>query len=291
MDEVPLGSSGLPARGASQAQGREFAAAFRSFLEWVHSDAGYARSEVAALIGDFLGPEGSEHSVLTRELAPLEHVNLQTALDAWCREPRREVAVHGIAIPPHHGGVSLQQLVMGEGIPHLRLSAPPLTDLPNGPDSTLACLHLAALLVTDELGRYVVMVSGPQEHDPSLTVEIAGLPVAAAQAVHAHLDALRSQLNVYRGRLLDVEMTPMGGVALHFGRVAGTARDEVILPEAVLGRVERHALGVAAHRDALLRAGQHLKRGLLLYGPPEQVSHCPPRRCHWSKSPIADAST
>ena len=33
-------------------------------------------------------------------------------------------------------------------------------------------------------------------------------------------------------------------------------------------RVERHALGVAAHRDALLAAGQHLKRGLLLYGPP-----------------------
>jgi SpoVK/Ycf46/Vps4 family AAA+-type ATPase len=36
----------------------------------------------------------------------------------------------------------------------------------------------------------------------------------------------------------------------------------------VLRRVERHALGVAAHRDALLAAGQHLKRGLLLYGPP-----------------------
>ncbi len=32
--------------------------------------------------------------------------------------------------------------------------------------------------------------------------------------------------------------------------------------------MERHALGVAAHRDALLDAGQHLKRGLLLYGPP-----------------------
>ena len=41
-----------------------------------------------------------------------------------------------------------------------------------------------------------------------------------------------------------------------------------MLPDAVLARVERHALGVAAHRDALLAAGQHLKRGLLLYGPP-----------------------
>lgn len=32
--------------------------------------------------------------------------------------------------------------------------------------------------------------------------------------------------------------------------------------------VERHALGVAGHREKLLATGQHLKRGLLLYGPP-----------------------
>jgi ATP-dependent 26S proteasome regulatory subunit len=61
---------------------------------------------------------------------------------------------------------------------------------------------------------------------------------------------------------------PMGGVTLHFSDIPQTAREDVILPETVLGRVERHALGVAAHRDALLAAGQHLKRGLLLYGPP-----------------------
>jgi ATP-dependent 26S proteasome regulatory subunit len=63
-------------------------------------------------------------------------------------------------------------------------------------------------------------------------------------------------------------VTPMGGVALHFGEIPLTPRGDVVLPEAVLARVERHALGVAAHREALLEAGQHLKRGLLLYGPP-----------------------
>jgi ATP-dependent 26S proteasome regulatory subunit len=40
------------------------------------------------------------------------------------------------------------------------------------------------------------------------------------------------------------------------------------LPGTVLARIERHALGVAGHRDALLAVGQHLKRGLLLFGPP-----------------------
>ena len=255
---------------ASDAEAREFAAAFRAFLEWVHSDqAGSGdRNEVAGLVRGFLGDEASEQSVVTRTLPLFEHVNLQTALDSWSQEPGRRVQVKGITLPPHYGGITLQQLVTGEGIPPLRLSAPPLADLPSGPDSTLACLNLAVLLVDDASGRYVVMVNGPNEHDQSLELEIAGLSVDAAQALHARLGELRNQLNVYRGHVLELSMNEMGGVAITFGEVPQTVRDDVVLPEAVLGRVERHALGVAAHRDALLRAGQHLKRGLLLYGPP-----------------------
>jgi cell division protease FtsH len=255
--------------GASDSEAREFAEAFRSFLQWVHSEQdGRERNEVAGLVHSFLGATGSETSVVTRRLRAFEHVNLQTALDTWSREPGREVAVHGISIPPHHGTVTLQQLVAGDGMPPIRLSAPPLADLPNGPDSTLACLQFAVLLVTDAAGRYVVMICGPGERDPGLAVEIAGLPVGLAQAVHARLGELRRELNVYRGHVLDVSMAPGGEVVLQFGEVPVTDRVDVVLPEAVLARVERHALGVAAHRDALLAAGQHLKRGLLLYGPP-----------------------
>lgn len=256
--------------GPSQSEAREFAQAYRSFLEWVHSDRHDARdrNEVVALIADHLGDEGRERSVVSRALPVFEHVNLQTALDAWATEPGRSVAVQGVTPPPHYGPVTLQQIVTGESIPPLRLSAPPLADLPSGPGTTLACLLLAALLVEDVRGRYVVWVAGPNEHEAGLRVEVAGLPVDAAQAVHAELDELRSRLNVYRGHVLDVSVSPMGGVALAFGEVPRTARADVVLPEVVLARVERHALGVSAHREALLAAGQHLKRGLLLFGPP-----------------------
>jgi hypothetical protein len=255
---------------ASDPEAREFAAAFRSFLEWVHSEAAGARerNEVVAVISEFLGEGAAERSVVRRSLPAFEHVNLQTALDAWSAEPGREVAIQGISIPPHHGMVTLQQLVTGEAMHALRLSAPPLVDLPNGPESTLACLQLALLLVTDAAGRYVLMVSGPGDHSQTLDVEVAGLSVDAAQDVHARLGELRSRLNVYRGHILQVSVAPMGGVSLEFGGIPLTPRDDVVLPEMVLARVERHALGVAAHRDALLQAGQHLKRGLLLYGPP-----------------------
>ena len=248
--------------GASDQEAREFADAFRTFLMWVHAAQSAVRNGVAALVGEFIGDGVSDRSVVSRSLRSFEHVNLQTELDAWSCEPGREVAVHGISVPPHHGAASLQQIIAGDGIGQLRLSAPALIDLPNGPGSTLACLQFAVLLVSDPAGRYVVLVSGPMEqHEPTLTVEIAGLPVDAAQAVHAQLDQLRSRLNVYRGHVLDVSLAPGGGVSLTFTDIPVTAREDVVLPEAVLSLVERHALSVAEHREALLAAGQHLKRG------------------------------
>jgi cell division protease FtsH len=255
--------------GASDAEAREFASAFRSLMHWVHADEfARGRNQVVALVTGYLGAGATELSVVSRSLPVFEHVNLQTALDAWTREPGRTVDVHGFVIPPHHASVTLQQIISGEGIPPLRLTAPPLVDLPNGPGSTLACLMLALLFVADARGHYVVLVSGPREHDPALGVEIAGLSVQSAQQVHGELAALGRRLNVYRRHLLDVQLTPGGGVSLEFLEISQLTRDDVVLPEAVLARVERHALAVADHRDALLAAGQHLKRGLLLYGPP-----------------------
>ena len=254
---------------APEAEAREFAVAFRTFLDWVNTFAhGEERNEVVALIADFLGAEGAAHSVVTRELPPLEHVNLQTALDAWCARPGRTVDIRGITVPPHHEPPNLQQLVAARLMAPIRLAAPALADLPNGPGSTLGCLRSAVLLVTDALGRYALLVQGPGEHHPGLEVEVAGLPVEAAQGVLAELDALRSALNVYRGHMLDVALGPMGNVVLGFAAPPGLTRDDVVLPGVVLDRIERHALGVAAHREALLAVGQHLKRGLLLYGPP-----------------------
>jgi len=248
----------------------EFARSFAKFLDWVHATANLEdrRNEVAVLMRDHLGADGAEHSVVTRDLPPFEHVNLQTAINAWSARDGRIVEVRGMTVHPHYGGLTLQNLVTGDGLPPVRLAAPALADLPNGPGTTLGCLRLALLLVSDELGRYVLMIQAAREHQPDLQVEVAGLPVEQAQRLLAELDRLRAELNVYRGHLLDVSFNQFGGVVLSFAQPSGLRRDDVVLPEAVLGRVERHTLGVASHRQALLDAGQHLKRGLLLYGPP-----------------------
>jgi hypothetical protein len=256
---------------ATDDEARAFAASFRAFLDWLHSsDAaqGDRGNEVVRLVRDWLGPEGLAHSVVRRDLPPFEHANLQVALDAWSAEDGRGVQVHGLALPRHFGGLSLQMLLHGDALPPVRLSAPDLVDLPTGPERTLACLRLGLLLVEDARGRCVLLVRGPDSREgEGLSLEVAGLPTSAAQELLRELDELRSRLNVYRGQLLELE-AGNGGVQVRFPRLPATSREDVVLPEDVLRRVERHSLDMAARREQLRAAGQHLKRGLLLYGPP-----------------------
>lgn len=62
-----------------------------------------------------------------------------------------------------------------------------------------------------------------------------------------------------------------------FGHEAGAtflprptvSADDIVLADGVLDEVVRHVIGIGEHRDELLRSGPHLKRGVLLYGPPE----------------------
>lgn len=253
---------------ADSEQARQFARAFREFLAWIHDEEHQpGRHEVVALVRDHVDAD-TARSVVARDLPMFEHVNLQVALDAWSAEPGRTVAVHGLAMPPHYGGVTLHQLLHGDALPPLRLSAPDLVDLPSGPDRTTACLKNALLLVEDRRGRYVLYVRSPERHsDETLGLEIGGLGTTDAQTVHREIAALRSRLNVYRGQILELVQQQMG-FQLTFPRLPPTPRPAVILPETVLRRVERHTVDVRQHRDALREAGQHLKRGMLLFGPP-----------------------
>src|ERR1700760_1039210 len=119
---------------APEAEARAFAASFRSFLDWIHTADADQLNEVAVLVADFLGPDGADHSVVSRDLPVFEHVNLQVAVNAWSARPGRTVEVRGVLLPPHFS-LQLQQLVSADPGPgRLRLTAPTLVDLPNGPD-------------------------------------------------------------------------------------------------------------------------------------------------------------
>jgi cell division protease FtsH len=244
-----------------------FARTFVALLDWANTAVPAVEHPIVARIRDFLTPEAIERSVVTRVLPLFDQVNQQIALDVWMAQSGRTVVVEGLSVPPHHGHPALHDLLLG-GVGPLRLGAPDLLDLPSGPGRTTTCFKSVLLFVDDSRGRYLVRQGGQDRHgEPDIGIEIAGLSVQDAQEVLSELETLRSEHNVYRGQILELVSTDFG-MTIDFPVLTPTSRADVVLPETVLRRVERHTLDVAAQRDALRAAGQHLKRGLLLFGPP-----------------------
>jgi len=76
---------------------------------------------------------------------------------------------------------------------------------------------------------------------------------------------------LYRGKTLSFESgSDYSGMRsdMLVHRLPPLSKDEVILDERTLRRVDRHVFEFDAHREDLRRFGQSTRKGILLYGPP-----------------------
>ncbi len=248
-----------------------FAESFRRFLDAVHANAG--TNAFLGRIEAHLGEDPRTVPVLSEELAPYEHPTLQRALNELLAEPGTEHEAVGLSGP--------NKRFMSSSFSDL-LAAPAVAEGPVdwvrvhlAGDEVLPCVQSGLLLVRDP-DPYAVFVSGPVNSRPGdggLRVEVIAADRGRAEAV---LDRLRDgmrRLDVYRGHLLSLtmsmEFSPRGpNASLTFHPRPSVTRDDVVLPDGLLSRIERHTVGFSAHAEALRASGQSLRRGLLLYGPP-----------------------
>jgi cell division protease FtsH len=179
---------------------------------------------------------------------------------------------------------------VGLGLENRRYMALGLSDLltsrmplPEGPvdyvnfrlehDQPLSCVQLGLYFVREGEGRLVVLVAGPVfggSHQ-RLRVDVAATSPNHAQAFLEEVRRDMLRLNVYRGHVISLSpgqmgMGPQSLVAFH--TLPPVGRADVVLPDGLLERIERHTAGFAEHAEELRAAGRSLKRGLLLHGPP-----------------------
>jgi hypothetical protein len=143
-----------------------------------------------------------------------------------------------------------------------------------GPDGAVRdCVQCGLYLVSDGDLRMALLIRGSDNRgpQPDVTVEVCANDTAAARRALAEIRTLSLEHSVYRGHVVSFGDDVFGqghGLLLAFQPRPSVARDDLVLPPGLLEGVERQILGVAHHRDLLLAHGQHLKRGLLLYGAP-----------------------
>jgi hypothetical protein len=107
--------------------------------------------------------------------------------------------------------------------------------------------------------------------DGPVSLEVTAADQARAEQVLAEVRRLAVDRNVYRGQVISFDAEVFGpgrSGPLSFQQRPQIKRAEVVLPPDLLDGIERQVLGIAQHAAALRASGQHLKRGVLLHGPP-----------------------
>ena len=272
-----LGDAGTRLPGADQESRPELADVGRMARRLMRRAVMAARAQdepARQLLLDHLGPGASGVPVVIGSWQRYDHVNVQAGLDAWLAAAGREHELIGIT-GFHDMSFGLADVIQpGRSGSYLGVGSVARTALPAGSGgATRACVECGLYLVDDHGTRLALLLRGPDEHDrwEDARVEIACPDQDRAQQVLDDIRRLAVEHNVFRGQVIT-----FGGEVFGRGRAAllsflerpAVDRDDVVLPPAVLDGIERQVLGVARHAGRLLASGQHLKRGVLLYGPP-----------------------
>jgi cell division protease FtsH len=247
----------------------EFGELFAEFVRRALAAESRKEPPFRALIRDHLGTDPMAIPLVSLEVPDWDHANLQVALEALIAKPGRKTNLIGIGgVQKRYMAPSLSDLI---NEPHFEPGPVEYESVEVGPNAAHPCMLYGLALLRGPEGAAVLFVRrGEQQggRSPGLKVDVFAADAEHASALLDELRVLMREHNVFRSQMISLESTMWGEVKVAFHERPTTRREEVILPEEVLAAIERQTLGIARRRAALLAAGRHLKRGVLLHGPP-----------------------
>ena len=247
----------------------EFGELFAEFVRRALESEPRREPAFRALIREHLDSDPTAIPIVALDVPEWDHANLQFGLEALIGKPGRATDLVGVGGgQKRYMALSLSDLI---NTPHFEPGPVEYEALDVAPGTTHRCILFGLVLLRSADGPAVLFVRrGDQQRGPNggLTVEVLAADADRASGLLDELRALMLEHNVFRGQMISLESTMWGQVKVVFHERPTTRREDVILPEDVLVAIERQTLGIARRADALRAAGRHLKRGVLLHGPP-----------------------
>ncbi|WP_457963560.1 ATP-binding protein [Arthrobacter sp. D1-29] len=221
---------------------------------------------------EHLGAPAEGLAVVVENIPPHRFVDADILLAEFAgQDPDSRLVGIGGGGQRHHQSLS-DMVQQSQLFPQFPLAQPDYTNLAVGPEEQRQAVALGLWLLRIDGSPLAVL---QRDADPRSGRQAASLEVVAAEprAGSAFLAEFRRRMesrSVLKGQVISLTMgeygPSTGGVTFHH-RPALPASD-VILPDGLLQKVADHTVGIATHRESLKRHGQHLKRGILLYGRP-----------------------
>ena len=229
-------------------------------------------SELVQRITAHLGCDMSDVAPVSERFPSWEHVNVLRGVNAYLAERGDGGAWFGVSSVMRRPHEDLMSLITAPGPGGgARLGAATFGTAPIGPAENTEVVQLGMIETTSPGGVPIVIgIRSLQEFGPPFCfLDVLGAGQEAATAARDEIDRLRRAHDVFRGQVLSFTASEHHGNGLvsFLPRPSVTA-DDVVLPDGLLETIERHIVGIAEWSEDLIRAGQHLKRGLLLHGPP-----------------------
>ncbi|MFI7418421.1 AAA family ATPase [Nonomuraea sp. NPDC049684] len=255
-------------------EARSLAHALRQLLDDAHTLIDESRSlpELVRRVTAHLGCGLTDLTCVTRSFKNWEHASLQKGVDAYL-EARGGAEWFGVSGTgrEHHDTIDI--IAMSARGPEAGgIGAVDYVTTAVGPEETMEVVSFGLVLTHAPGGEPIVLgVRGAVERfgREDCRVEVIAASRPPATAAGQEVERLMRENDVLRGQILTFGASEhRGNQLVTFLPRPSIDPEQVILPDGVLETIERHVVGVARHADVLRARGQHLKRGLLLHGPP-----------------------
>jgi cell division protease FtsH len=215
------------------------------------------------------GQDPGKLPVLEQEFAKYERPNLHIAIEELLSPPGCDPELIGVVLAEEYQSVTLAK--MSRPASSISIDEGPVeyVDVPLSGERTLACVKRGLYLFRHEGRPAAMLVTQPvHSHPPRISAAVMAADREQAEQVVRRLTRLARVGKAYRGHVLSIQSDCYGDLRVHFHRLAHVGRDGIILPEALMRRIERHTTSFSRNAGRLKAAGRHLKRGILLHGPP-----------------------
>ncbi len=237
-------------------------------------------------ICEHMGKDPSTLSIVTEQFDRYNQANLQIAIDELTSKDGRSCSILGIqgGFLNNLTGTSLSDLVASQsvasfvGLGGAKEGTVQYLNMELDGGKKLACVQGGLYLINGNPKLVLLLRQGSMMDfagSAPLVVDVMAENRANAEKFIKDIQRHMGKNNVYRGKMLSVidgsgSASPGsgGGGTLKFHTVPSITRDQIILPEGLLKRIERQTTEVGQYRESLKNAGRKLKRGILLHGKP-----------------------
>lgn len=175
----------------------------------------------------------------------------------------------GFVAPHDYMGVSLAKFSNSRTAAEYQEGPVEYTDVRLADYQRLACVKRGLYTFREAGVPFALLVyEGERMLNAGVTVQVMAPERAAAERFARKLAKGVSHGTAFRGKVLSVEADCRGQTTVVYHKLPDVRRENLILPEDLLRRIERQAMGLTKHAGALKAAGRHLKRGILMHGKP-----------------------